>query len=167
MINRTVPFLNSRSLVMKRIIIVLLILFMAAGCKTTGYQVKVDVKSPISHDTVSKAESSVVGSGYWMKEREKVVYGVNNPNRVSTLFEKKRSKKDHDDILVMFIYTKDTQTNTVQDFSALIYNHFLGDVVPDIKSEIDDLGNVLYKEFSSTFGTAMVTIDRKQWGPPF
>ena len=85
---------------------------------------------------------------------------------VYTLLKKDITNKQHEDILVMISFTKDESSNNANNFKVAIYNHFVGSIVPEIKNEIDELGDLVFKHLSNTLGADNVIISRKEWGPP-
>lgn len=144
----------------------LVVIFYLAGCRTTGYDVKLESDMLISYSAVGRIESLLANKGFRVMYREKERYGADNPRDVSTFLIKHMGTDEHSNILIVLFYMKDETSENAHHFRIAIYNHFVGLKDPEIKDEIDALGDLIYRELSQVLREQNLKLNRKEWGPP-
>jgi hypothetical protein len=163
---------------------IITLLLAAGGCKTTGYNVRLETAS-LDYRVISQLETTLISRGYKIKSREALRYSGAAPNDVSTLlvkqyskeeiiqgsdrstvgdFQKKYNEERFWTVFITLSYLKDAPT--VTRVNIVIYNHFIGGISPKIKAEIDSIGDLIYAELVHNVGKEHVKIERKEWGPP-
>jgi hypothetical protein len=147
--------------------LVALLLSATSGCKTTGYTYRVETPT-VTFGTIEKIESLVIEKGYVLTAKEKLRYEGAPDNDVTTIFQK---RFDHPEwwryiVFVTEFYVKDTERLPPRQVRIDVYNHNVGLVVPEIKAEIDSLGELISKAVVEEVGAPNVRIQRLEWGPP-
>lgn len=144
--------------------------FWISGCKTTGYVVRVEADF-INSSIIPEIDTMLLKKGYELKFKERKRCEGASPNDVNTLFIKKFGDSDKKDwvrylLYVDLFYVKDVSNNIAHHLDVHIYNHHVALLVPEIKTEIDNIGDLLYEDIASKVGKEKVKIERKEWGPP-
>ncbi len=175
---------------MRRMIISLIIVGVflgTAGCTTTGYTVRIETDT-LEYSASSRIVAMLTSKGYSVGyrervrykgadlndvstflekrfSRERVIHGV-NPNNMKAYFEKRYNDERYWWVGITLLYVRDTSHNVVRHVSVDIYNYFIGGISPEMRTEIDQIGDLLYEDLTSTVGRDNVRIERKEWGPP-
>lgn len=150
------------------IVIPFAILFLwTSGCKTTGYIVRVETAA-ITYDAFAHVESLLSRRGYNMVVKEKKRYEGAADNDLTTVFEKKYDAPEpwRHTIFVAFFYEKNISDNRALHLRVDVYNHYVGIVVPEIKMEIESVGDLIFRAIANQVGESNVRIERIEWGPP-
>ncbi|MDN3512683.1 MAG: hypothetical protein NG784_15445 [Candidatus Jettenia sp.] len=157
-------------------LILISLIFCIAGCKTTGYKKIIETAS-ISYSDLLQIETILMDKGFQIvayktekgdmaEWKEKNVEHPRYPNEVYTFLLKKLSDEAYWFVDVYVYYVKDIQNNTANHVQIDVGNIYKGLIVPEIKAEIDSIGDLLYQDLANKVGKEKVTIERREWGPP-
>lgn len=164
---------------MKRIIILFILLSFfvgIAGCKTTGYKRIIETAS-INYSNLLQIETMLIAKGFQIvtyktekgdvaEWKERSVGHPRYPNEVYTFLLKKLSDEAYWFVDVYVYYVKDIQNNAAHHVRIDVGNIYKGLIVPEIRAEVDKIGDLLYEDIASKVGKEKVTIERREWGPP-
>jgi len=155
------------------------------GCETTGYVVKIESEGEYSG--IAGLESMLVDNGYHVGRREDIVWSRSPNNVVTSLdkrfsreqvirgaspevikeyFEKRSPTRANWWVRINLFYTKDASKKVIRNIDAHVYNLYIGGISPEIKTEIDNICDLIYNTLSNEVGRENVTVERKDWGPP-
>ncbi|UJS17973.1 MAG: hypothetical protein L3J17_02655 [Candidatus Jettenia sp.] len=168
-----------------KILILISLIFCIAGCKTTGYTLRIKTEV-LGYSEIDQMEAILENNGYDMESRggnrstnpneviiffekkfsrEKVVNGI-DPKDLKKYFEKIYNEERYWWVDVNLSYVKDISGDIVQHLRVDVYNQFIGGISPDLKAEINSIGDLLYQDLANKVGKEKVTIERREWGPP-
>ena len=170
--------------VIKGFILISLFVCMA-GCRTTGYTVRITTDT-LEYNEVLRLEAMLANKEYnvrWREKidnsadpevmtllkkefsREKVIQGV-DPKDVKVYFERRYNEERYWWVAINLSYVKDVSNNKIRNVRVDIYNQFIGGISPEIKTEIDNIGDLIYQDLAIKIGKEKVTIEHREWGPP-
>ena len=142
-------------------IFIFFIMFCLAGCKTTGYTVTV-ATDKIDYSQISGIRKVLESENFKIGFKEKEMLD----SRVQTCFDKKLHEEAYWFIDACIRYAKDDEKKIAQQFEIVFSNIYIGLITPEIKSQIDDLGNEFRDYLGKIVGKENVTIESREWGPP-
>lgn len=130
------------------------------GCSKPGYLVKIDAEG-IDHAVVNQLTRLVKG-----REFKAVTEGRNTDSTsFITEFWKNLSNENYDYISVKFFGTRLPDNSSLLRLRIKIENEVRG-LEPSIRSRIDELGDIFYRDLSREVGKKKVTIQRETIRPP-
>ena len=144
-------------------------LIFAAGCdlyiagnEKKGYRVEIKTEH-ISNDDLSQIEEILVDEGYVIVFSERSIsegYGVPRyPGEVYSHF-RKTLKENSYPVDVYISYVKDTSNNVVRSPWIMMENWFQGGIVPEVRNEIDRVGDLIYHELTERLDKERVSLVR-------
>ncbi|MDA8160022.1 MAG: hypothetical protein M0T76_04790 [Desulfobacteraceae bacterium] len=156
-------------------IIVTLFCCCITGCEKTGYRIKIDIKSLeysdiLQLETMLKKENFQLGSyrdekGVSNIWRERKVGFPKYPGEVYTYLSRKLGEQKYAFVQVYFHYVKNSAP-VVTHVEIRVENMYAGLIIPEIKTDIEKIGSLIYQELTSKVGVNNVEIERKEVSPP-
>jgi len=149
---------------MKRIFIwfiwAILVVLMV-GCEKTGYMVIIS-SNRIKYDDLQQIGRMLEDKGFkavvWERKKDVPKY----PGEIYTLFEKKLSSKPYDVVDVYLNYVKDIPGNFAHNLMIDVSNVYKGMTITELKYEIDNIGDLIYRELVDKVGKENVVIEGKE-----
>lgn len=149
-----------------RIIAVVILFACLIGCDKTGYRVTIEIDE-IRYSDLLEVETLLTEKGFKTQWRERKVDVPKFPNEIYSFFEKKLNDKPYFFVAVLITFVKEGISDSIgKHLSISIENWYKGKIIPEIKSEIDNLGDQIYQELVSKVGKENVRIERKEVSPP-
>jgi len=133
-----------------------------AGSKKTGFRIEIETNQ-IGFNDLQKIEEILKDNDYEVVFREKKMkeHGAPRyPSEVYTMFTKILKSRKNEPVDVYLLYVKDELHNLIRHPFIKIQNWFVGGIVPEITSEINDTSNLIYNELASKVGKENVTMKR-------
>jgi hypothetical protein len=127
-----------------------------------GFMIDIEAEE-INKKDIEILELSLKDQNYSLfSTREKENFGCNQYSKAITADEQIK----HPAVTVLICYDDNKELGRITKFGILIMNEWEGQK-PQIKQEIQRIGNILYAELIELVGKENVTIERKATGPPF
>ena len=102
------------------------------------------------------------GMNIWL---ERKVDFPKYPAEVYTYLSKKMGEKKYAFVQVYINYVKNSSP-VVNHVEIRVENMYAGLIIPEIKTEIDSIGTLLYQELINKIGRENVRLERKEVSPP-
>jgi hypothetical protein len=80
----------------------------------------------------------------------------------NNLFEKKLTDEPYNTVYVFIYYVKDVPNNIADNLRIDVNNVYKGMTKPELKNEIDKIGDLVYQELIDKIGKENVAIGRKE-----
>ena len=124
-----------------------------------GYMIDIEAKK-INRENVKKLEQSVRDQNYNLFTESN-----NRCIQFSKVVTADKQIK-HPYVGILICYDENKEFGQITEFGTLIINEWEGQR-PEIKQEINRMGDLLYDELVKFVGEENLTIERKATGPPF
>lgn len=135
-----------------------------SACEKTGYVIELTTNH-ISYSDVQQFETVLTAKDFKLGWRERTVE-TRYPGEVYTVFGKELSDKAYSFVEVYLYYVKDAANDRANHLLIRIVNRHAGLIIPEVKAEIDRMGDLIYQELSGVVGKENVKIERKEVSPP-
>lgn len=153
---------------MKRTIICYFLIVLAtfvSGCAKTGYMIIMETNQ-IRYDDLKRIEARLLDKGFKIGWEERTVQVNRYPGEIYTFLTKLLSDKRYYSVEVYLFYVKEPKNNLALYPKIDIANIYKGMVIPEVKNEINYIGNLIYQELVDRVGKGNVKIERKEVKPP-
>ena len=135
------------------------------GCAREGYIVRMETNQARYGD-LKQIESKLSDQGYKVQWEERPVENYRYPGEVYTLLHKLLQDKPFYWVDIYLLYVKEEKTDLALYPRIDIGNIYRGLIIPEVKIEIDRLGDSVYQDLSDKAGKQKVKMDRRAVVPP-
>lgn len=126
-----------------------------------GFMIDIDVEK-IKKEQILTLESLLINQDYNLfSARRKDKRCVQYSKIITT-----DKQTEHPVVDVLLCYDENKELDKIAKFGVLIINAWEGQR-PEIKNEINRIGNIMYDELTTMVGKDNISIKRKTTGPPF
>jgi hypothetical protein len=136
-----------------------------SGCAREGYFVTLNTNQ-IGYGDLKQIESKLLDEGYKVEWEERAVKNYRYPGEVYTLLHKLLKDKPFYWVDIYLLYVRESKDNLAFYPRIDIGNIYQGLIIPDVKIEIDRLGDSIYREIADKVGEEKVKIERRAVVPP-
>jgi hypothetical protein len=129
------------------------------GSEKTGYKINIETDQ-LRYSDLKHIEDLLVARSYKVifKEKQK---NRTHPDEVYSLFTKTFIVKKNEEAVDVYLhFVKDESNNFSRHVLIGMRNWVRGGVVPQLKTEIDDIGDLIYQEIVNKIGKEHVTVKR-------
>lgn len=151
---------------------IIALLCLSSGCQSQffrgekkGYRITLKTMG-IGLDQIAHLESVLTDRGYGAP-RQRSLPEKNRPDRVIDDMLLRMSSNPHYVVYIAITYDKELASRKALNLTVSINNDIEGAVIPEIKGEIDTVGDLIYEFLSSEAGKENVKQERFLTYPPW
>lgn len=129
------------------------------GSEKTGYRIKIETDQ-LKYGDLKRIEELLAAKGYKVRFRERIKT-QSHPDEVYSSFKKTFIAKGNEEVVDIYLhYVKDESNNLCRHLWVDVKDWVRGGIVPELKAEIDDVGNLIYQEIVTKVGKEQVAVKR-------